>query len=87
MSSSPPIKDGTVKRKRAKYILNIDKLPGLPEAEKAKLKEVAKKFAFRTNDNYVSLIDWKDPNDPIRRLVIPDERELNDWGILDASIE
>ena len=87
MSSSPPIKDGTEKRKRAKYILKIDKLPGLSDAEKVKLKVVAQKFAFRTNDYYVSLIDWKDPNDPIRRLVIPDERELNEWGILDASNE
>ena len=87
MSSSPPIKDGTEKRKRAKYILKIDKLPGLSDAERVKLKEVAKKFAFRTNDYYVSLIDWKDRNDPISRLVIPDERELNEWGILDASNE
>jgi len=74
-------------RKRAKYILSIEKLPGMSEAEKEKLKQVAQKFAFRTNDYYVSLIDWKDPNDPIRRLVIPDERELKEWGILDASNE
>jgi KamA family protein len=33
------------------------------------------------------LINWKDPNDPIRRLVVPLETELNDWGSLDASHE
>jgi KamA family protein len=59
----------------------------LSQDEKDKLKLVAQKFAFRTNDYYVNLIDWTDPNDPIRRLVIPDERELNQWGILDASNE
>jgi KamA family protein len=77
----------TTERKRAKYILTIDKLPGLSNEEKEKLKTVAQKFAFRTNDYYVGLIDWSDPYDPIRRLVIPDERELKQWGILDASNE
>lgn len=85
-SYHPPPPEKTEK-KRAKYILTIDKLPGISEQEKEKLKLVAQKFAFRTNDYYVGLIDWSDPNDPIRRLVIPDERELKQWGILDASNE
>ena len=33
------------------------------------------------------MVDWDDPADPIRRLVIPDGRELRDWGRLDASNE
>lgn len=75
------------KRTRARYILNIDRLTQLSEAERSRLREVARKYAFRTNDYYVSLIDWSDPNDPIRRLVIPHERELEEWGQLDASKE
>lgn len=87
MSLSPQSLSGPEKKRRAKYILTIDKLPGLSQEEKDGLKKVAQKFAFRTNDYYVGLIDWSDPNDPIRRLVIPDEQELKDWGILDASNE
>ncbi len=49
--------------------------------------EVNEKFVFRTNDYYQSLIDWSDPEDPIRRIVIPDVQELDDWGRLDASNE
>jgi len=75
------------KKRRAKYILNIDRIQQLSDTEKAKLKEVSKRYVFRANDYYLSLIDWDDPNDPIRQLVIPQERELEDWGKLDASNE
>ncbi|MGA9395556.1 MAG: KamA family radical SAM protein, partial [Azonexus sp.] len=44
-------------------------------------------YAFRVSDYYLKLIDWSDPNDPIRQLVIPRPDELNDWGALDASNE
>lgn len=44
-------------------------------------------FAFRSNDYYLSLIDWDDPDDPIRRIVIPQVRELKHWGRLDPSDE
>ncbi|MGB4279467.1 MAG: 4Fe-4S cluster-binding domain-containing protein, partial [Methanoculleus sp.] len=44
-------------------------------------------FAFRSNDYYLSLIDWDDPADPIRRLVIPTIEELEPWGRLDPSSE
>lgn len=75
------------KRKRAKYILNPDRITQLSEAERSKLKEVSKRYVFRANDYYLSLIDWDNPNDPIRQLVIPNERELEEWGALDASNE
>ncbi len=55
--------------------------------EKTELKKVLDKFAFRANDYYLSLIDWNDPNDPIRQIVIPDVKELDDWGALDPSNE
>ncbi|HSH00015.1 MAG TPA: KamA family radical SAM protein [candidate division Zixibacteria bacterium] len=74
-------------RKRAKYILNLDKVTQLSESERSRLKEVTKRYVFRANDYYLSLIDWDDPRDPIRQLVIPQERELEEWGKLDASNE
>jgi lysine 2,3-aminomutase len=70
-----------------RYVTDLDKLSQIPAAERARLKEVASRYAFRVNDYYLGLIDWADPNDPIRRLVIPDVEELDDWGALDASNE
>ena len=87
MPTKAKLREHGEKVKRARYITDIDKLTHLPAAERDKLREVAQKFAFRTTDYYASLIDWSDPDDPIRRLVIPHERELLEWGELDASNE
>ncbi len=70
-----------------KYVMNLDRLTMIPESERARLKPITEKFAFRVNDYYLSLIDWDDPHDPIRRLVIPNEGELMEYGKWDASDE
>ena len=72
---------------KVRYITNLSKLDALTPTEIERLGPVAEKYAFRLNDYYIKLINWDDPNDPIRRLVIPHERELNEWGELDASCE
>jgi len=59
----------------------------LSDREKKRLKKVIEKFPFRTNEYYLSLINWEDPNDPIRKISIPSEEELIAWGKLDASNE
>jgi lysine 2,3-aminomutase len=74
-------------QKQPKYVFNIEDIPQLSEHEKMRLREVTNFFAFRSNLYYLNLIDWKDPNDPIRRLIIPREDELDEWGNLDASNE
>ena len=74
-------------RRKPKYITKLDQVPELTESERERLQPVAEKFVFRTNDYYQGLIDWNDPNDPIRALVVPVEGELDDWGRLDASHE
>ncbi len=70
-----------------KYITNIDKIEQIPEEERKKLKKITEKYVFRVNEYYLSLIDWNDPDDPIRRLVIPNEGELQEYGRWDASDE
>lgn len=70
-----------------KYITNIDRITQIPEEERKKLKEITNKYVFRVNDYYLNLIDWNDPNDPIRKLVIPSEGELQEYGRWDASDE
>jgi len=72
---------------RPRYINKLDQVSALSEEERQQLKPVAEKFAFRTNDYYQSLIDWNDPDDPIRRIVMPDLQELDEFGEMDASDE
>ncbi|MFQ6036455.1 MAG: KamA family radical SAM protein [Sedimentisphaerales bacterium] len=75
------------KRSPRKYLTQIEQLEQLSEKEKAQLKKVTERFAFRCSDYYLSLIDWSDPDDPIRRIVIPQLQELKQWGRLDPSDE
>lgn len=81
-----------------KYITTIEQLKQfvcdnttanreLSENEIAELQEVTGKFVFRGNEYYLSLIDWNDPDDPIRRAIIPSRQELQEWGRLDPSDE
>ena len=73
--------------KKVKYLTRLNQIPQLTNNEKSDLEEVTDKFIFRSNDYYQSLIDWNDPNDPIRRLIVPDVQEIDEWGQLDASQE
>jgi lysine 2,3-aminomutase len=70
-----------------KYLTKIEQLEQLSQTQKTELKRVTEKFAFRSNDYYLSLIDWNDPNDPIRTLIVPGLDELEEWGRLDPSDE
>jgi KamA family protein len=72
---------------KVRYITNLESLEQLSEEERRRLAPVADRYAFRLNDYYARLINWSDPNDPIRRLVIPRTEELAVWGDLDASGE
>lgn len=72
---------------KVKYLTKIEQLERLSERQRAELKKVADEFAFRANDYYLSLIDWDDPDDPIRRIIIPSTQELKRWGRLDPSDE
>lgn len=72
---------------KRKYLTKIQQLKQLSEQQQAELQKVTDKFAFRCNDYYLSLINWDDPDDPIRKIIIPDVRELDQWGRLDPSDE
>lgn len=72
---------------RVRYVKDLKGVPELPPGELEHLERVAGRYAFRANDYYLRLVDWSDPDDPIRRIVIPDAGEAQDWGRLDASDE
>ena len=82
-------KDQTLPRsnQRVRYVGNLDRIPNIPPEERAKLEKVAQRYVFRANDYYLGLIDWDDPADPIRQLIIPREEELNNGHELDPSNE
>lgn len=75
------------RRRNVQYVTDVQDLEGIPPEERRSLEAVAERFPFRANDYYLGLIDWNDPEDPIRRLVVPTPEELKDWGELDASNE
>ncbi len=82
-----PFSTKHLKANKVKYVTRLDQVPQLSGKEREGLEKVNEKFVFRSNEYYQSLIDWEDPNDPIRRIVIPEVQELGDWGQLDASNE
>ncbi len=73
--------------KKPKYLTKLGQIPQLSQDDIKALAPVSEQFIFRTNEYYQSLVDWDDPNDPIRKIVVPDVSELNEWGQLDASDE
>jgi len=83
----PEVLNTSVIPRRVKYIRSIDQIKDMPDAQRRKLKKVAREYAFRANDYYLGLINWNDPDDPIKQLIIPRIEELNGLGRLDASNE
>ena len=72
---------------KVNYIRYIDQIDKLTASERRTLAPVCDRFSFRANDYYLSLIDWDDPDDPIRKIIIPHQNELIDFGEFDASGE
>jgi len=70
-----------------RYITNIEKIKEIPSQEKESLKKITNKFVFRVNEYYLNLINWQDPDDPIRKIIIPNKAELDEYGRWDASDE
>lgn len=70
-----------------RYVTDLADVPAVTERERERLGPVTDRFAFLATEYYLSLIDWDDPEDPIRRLIIPDTGELVGNGELDPSSE
>lgn len=57
-----------------------------PEEEK-QLREIIERHPMRITRYYMSLIDRNDPDDPIRKMAVPSEEELDTLGSYDTSGE
>ena len=60
---------------------------GLSPDETEQLKQVTRIHPMRVSPYYLSLINWDDPNDPIRKMAMPSREELNLAGVYDTSGE
>ena len=76
-----------MKPKYLSTVSELDGLVGLAPNDRDAMETVSETFPFRSNEYYLSLIDWKDGHDPLRRIVIPDPSELTGGGSLDPSCE
>jgi len=68
-------------------VSELDNLVGLSKKDREEMESVTELFPFRANDYYLSLIDWKNGNDPLRRIVVPHAQELAHGGCADPSHE
>jgi len=59
----------------------------LSPKEEKKLKQITQKHPMRVTPYYMSLIDWNDPYDPIKKLAIPSMGEFDLQGSYDTSGE
>ncbi|MCP4686099.1 MAG: KamA family radical SAM protein [bacterium] len=73
--------------KNVRYLRRVEQLKNLTPSERKTLGRVTERYSFRANDYYLSLADWDNPDDPIRKIIVPQEGELEPFGDLDASNE
>lgn len=72
---------------KSAVIRDLHKISGLSSAEAQSLAPVVKDFTFRVSSYYADLVNWDDPNDPLRQIVLPQLAELDSPLAADASDE
>ena len=66
---------------------DIEEVLGLSQQEAARLEAIVETYPMAVPDYYLSLIDPNDPDDPIRRMCIPSDAEMDGGGETDTSGE
>ena len=65
----------------------LNKYLQLSLREKRQIKDVIERHPMRITRHYLSLVDKNDPDDPIRKMVVPSAEEFNLLGQYDTSGE
>jgi len=73
--------------KNISTIKQLTKHAALALYEEEQLEQVVQIHPMRVSPYYLSLIDWNDPDDPIRKMAVPSVEELNLEGFYDTSGE
>ncbi len=71
-------------------ICTIDELKefiNFSKKEEKKLEKIVQRHPMRVTPYYLSLIDWDDPSDPVKKMAIPSTEESNLQGSYDTSGE
>lgn len=71
-------------------IRNVEQLKNslhLSDEEANQMGQIIERYPICVNPYYLSLINMEDPNDPIRKMCIPDIREFSEGGKKDTSGE
>jgi lysine 2,3-aminomutase len=68
-------------------VTQLKKYVALSPEEEKQLEQVIRLHPMLVSPYYLSLIDWNDPNDPIRKMAVPSVAELNLEGAYDTSGE
>ena len=68
-------------------VKQLKKYVDLAPDEAKMLEKIIKVHPMRISPYYMSLIDWNNPDDPIRRMAVPSVEELSLDGIYDTSGE
>jgi len=74
-------------QKSISNLTQLEKHVRLSPRELVKLEQVVQAHPMRISPYYLSLIDWNDPADPIRKMAVPSAEELNLAGSYDTSGE
>lgn len=65
----------------------LRKLMAVTPKEERQLRHIIAKHPMRITRYYASLIDWSDPDDPVRRMAVPHADELDVTGSYDTGGE
>lgn len=68
-------------------IAQLKEYLALTPEEGKRLQKVIERHPMSITRYYMSLIDKNDPNDPIRKMIVPSEKEMNISGSYDTSGE
>ena len=74
-------------KKTISSVRQIKTMAGLSSEEAKKLEQIVQVHPMRISPYYMSLIDWSDQADPIRKMAVPSVEELNLDGQYDTSGE
>lgn len=69
------------------YLTSIAEVNRHFDAGLSGLDNIENTYPFLANQYYLSLINWDDPEDPIKKIIVPDSAEMVNWGSLDPSME
>ena len=66
---------------------DIAPLLGLSKEEQSRMKQILERYPMQIPEYYLNLIDFSDPDDPIRKMCIPSIAETDLEGTFDTSGE